>query len=58
MVSASKSVTEFIDEIPAPSLLRERLSENVRERLLLRRLLKIAEQRAGLKRKPQEASQS
>jgi hypothetical protein len=40
-----KSLDQYIEAIPEPRQIKERLSENLREAKLLRRLLKLAEDR-------------
>jgi len=44
--------TAYLDRLPEEQEIRQRLSKNLRERTLLRQLLKIAEQR----RKVEEAT--
>ncbi len=38
-------LSEFIDRIPPPRRIRDRLAENLRENRLLRQLLRMSEQR-------------
>ena len=41
---------DYIDSLPSPITLREHLSRNVKERDLLKRLLRLSEQRENLQR--------
>ena len=42
---AKEAVDGFVRQIPDPPEIRERIAENLRERQLLRQLLKLSEQR-------------
>jgi hypothetical protein len=44
-MTATKPVDQYLAEIPPLSELRERLTQNVREANLLRKLIRLAEQR-------------
>lgn len=39
------SIDRYVQSLPEPQQIRERLSENLREQRLLKQLLKLAEQR-------------
>ena len=45
MAEDQVKLDEYIERLPPPKAIRERLSENLREARLLRQLLKLAEQR-------------
>ena len=45
MVDQAKDLAKFIDKIPTPDEIKDRLAENLHEAKLLRQLLKIAEQK-------------
>jgi len=51
-VSEAKPIEGYLDNIPEPEEIRVRIAENIRQRQLLRQLLKLAEQR----RKVEEVS--
>ncbi|MBN2291805.1 MAG: hypothetical protein JXM70_05230 [Pirellulales bacterium] len=44
-MSESETIDEFVERIPKPEEIRQRLSANLREARLLRQILKMAEQR-------------
>jgi hypothetical protein len=47
-MSESKNYTDFVQSIPPSGALREQLAKNHRERDLIKRLIRIAEQRERL----------
>jgi hypothetical protein len=55
MAVSEKPIEQVVASIPPTRELRERLSQNVRESQLLRKLIRIAEQRDGLSGKPESA---
>ena len=44
-MSAPKPLQVYLEELPRPEEIRRRIAENIRERQLLRQVLKLAEQR-------------
>ncbi len=53
-MTANEAIKRFTEQIPDPEKIRERIAENLRERQLLRQMLRLSEQRA----KVREVSQS
>ena len=49
MADQAQSLGEFIERIPTPDEIKDRLAVNLHEAKLLRQLLKISEQRQELK---------
>jgi hypothetical protein len=49
-MAQSKTADDLLDEvnIPEPTEIRRRIAENIRQRQLLRQLLKLAEQRKAV----------
>ncbi len=41
----AEQLTKYLDQLPEPQEIRDRLSANLRENRLLRQLLKLSEQR-------------
>lgn len=52
-ISGDESLQQFLDSIPSPKQIRERIAQNAHETTLLKRLLKLAED-ADLARKVEE----
>jgi len=47
---ANQPFSDFVDSIPSTTELRERLAENLKERDLIRRLIRLSEQKEKLKK--------
>jgi len=45
MADTNESIKDFLAKVPEPTEIRRRIAENIRERELLRQVLKIAERK-------------
>lgn len=46
---STSHVDSFIEQIPTPDEIRDRLGENLRQKRLLKEMLKLAEKRQGVR---------
>lgn len=48
-MTAKETIKGFVEQIPKPAEIRERIAENLRERQVLRQLLKLSEQQEKMR---------
>jgi len=53
---AAQKLTEYLEAIPDCDTIRERLAENIKERELLRQLLRIKQKQEAVKARQEAAS--